>query len=181
MNCHINVNLHKWIWTVNYMFQFSPTRYRCLTHRVCGLACTPSTCWWLRWHMEFKKGMRIAAAAPIWERKIAKFLKRRFEGKRRRKFWGFLFGRFAELVHTQSRGERIFFPPRSFRDRAGRSNGCLLTSVERHLMLNVWTTYAVSEMFRTALRGAICRLEPTKLTSTRALMHTGGWRKGKNL
>ena len=88
---------------------------RCLTHRVSGLACTPSTCWWLRWHMEFKKGMRIAAA-PIWERKIVKFLKRRFEGKRRRKFWGFLFGRFAELVHTQSRGERIFFPPRSFRD-----------------------------------------------------------------
>ena len=38
-------------------------------------------------------------------------------------------------------------------------------------MLNAWTTYAMSEMFRTAPRGAICRLEPTKLTSTRALMN----------
>ena len=128
------------------------------------VACTPSTCWWLRWHMEFKKGsIEHAHSSSTYlraEQENSQILKRRFEGKRRRKFWGFLFGRFAACSHREERG---FFFRLGHSETEPVGNGCLAhisqLKAERHLMLNVWTTYAVRtvQKLRTAFRGAICR------------------------
>ena len=55
------------------------------------------------------------------------------------------------------------------------------TSVERHLMLNVWTTYAISEMFRTALRGAICRWSQRNSQALELLWTQVAEEKGKTI